>query len=95
MTRIVALHLVIRGAVQGVGFRDAMADVATEAGVHGWVRNLRDGGVEAYVHGDAQAVERIVGWCRRGPPVARVASVEAEAVAVDIAVTGFSRRPTS
>lgn len=95
MTRVVALHLVIRGSVQGVGFRDAMADAATDAGVHGWVRNRRDGGVEAYVHGDAQAVERIVAWCRGGPPVARVASVEAEAVAIDIAVTGFSRRPTS
>jgi len=92
--RLVALHLRIVGAVQGVGYRAAMEDAAIEAGLSGWVRNRRDGTVEAFVQGDAPAVERIVAWCRRGPPAARVTSVEAEAVTVDASLTGFRLRAT-
>jgi acylphosphatase len=94
MSRVVALHLLIRGSVQGVGYRAAMEAEALRAGVDGWVRNRRDGGVEAFVQGDAAAVERIVAWCRRGPALARVTSVEAEVVAADPAPPGFGRRST-
>lgn len=92
--RVVALHLVIRGAVQGVGYRASLEDAALEAGVHGWARNRRDGTVEAWVQGDSHAVERVVAWCRRGPPSARVTSIEAAAVAADEAIAGFELRHT-
>jgi acylphosphatase len=92
--RVVALHLLIRGDVHGVGYRAAMERAAVEAGLSGWVRNLRDGTVEAYVQGDAPAVERIVAWCRHGPPAARVTSVEAEVVTTDPDLADFRQRAT-
>jgi acylphosphatase len=71
----VAKHLIIHGRVQGVGFRDAMRWEADRLGITGWVRNRRDGTVEAVVAGDAAAVSEIVQWARRGPPAAQVAKV--------------------
>ncbi len=68
-------HLKISGLVQGVGYRDAMCREADRHGVTGWVRNCRDGTVEAVVDGAPGAVETIIGWARRGPPAARVAEV--------------------
>ncbi len=70
-----AKHLIIRGRVQGVGFRDAMRWEAERLGVTGWVRNRRDGTVEAVVAGSAKALLEIVEWARRGPPAASVAEV--------------------
>ena len=63
------------GEVQGVFFRDTCRRVAGEHGVAGWVRNLPDGRVEAAFEGDAEGVERLVGWARQGPPRARVTEV--------------------
>jgi acylphosphatase len=74
----VARRFVIGGRVQGVGFRYFTADVAACEGVTGWVRNLPDGRVEAYVEGEAEAVTRVERALRQGPPAARVASVEVE-----------------
>jgi acylphosphatase len=71
-----ARRLVIRGRVQGVGFRYAMRDAASARGVTGWVRNRRDGSVEAQVQGEPGALEAIIAWCRDGPPAARVSAVE-------------------
>jgi acylphosphatase len=71
----IAKHLIIRGRVQGVGFRDAMRWEAERLGVTGWVRNRRDGTVEAVVAGDTEAVSAIVAWAHRGPPAARVTEV--------------------
>ncbi len=73
-----AKHLVIRGRVQGVGYRASLIDEARRLGVTGWVRNRRDGTVEAIVDGDSAAVAAIVAWARRGPPGARVADVLVE-----------------
>lgn len=69
-------RVLVSGRVQGVFFRDACARVATAAGVIGWVRNLPDGRVEGAFQGAAPAVERMVGWCRAGPPRAQVDEVE-------------------
>ena len=92
---MIARRLVVRGRVQGVGFRYALADVAQEAAVAGWVRNRMDGSLEALVQGDAPAVERVIAWCRRGPPAARVADVDAAAAAVDPRLGEFALRPTA
>ncbi|WP_377705768.1 acylphosphatase [Pseudoduganella sp. UC29_71] len=73
-----AKRLTIEGRVQGVGYRASLADRAAALGLRGWVRNRRDGAVEALVDGDAQAIDAIVSWARRGPPAARVASVAIE-----------------
>lgn len=71
----VARRLVISGRVQGVGFRWFARDAAQREGVTGWVRNIEDGRVEAYVEGEAEAVERVERALRRGPGSARVVDV--------------------
>lgn len=71
------LRLEIRGAVQGVGYRWSMVEQARRLGVRGWVRNRRDGSVEAIVAGPAEAVEDIVRWAWQGPPSAVVSAVDA------------------
>jgi acylphosphatase len=70
-----AKHLVIHGRVQGVGFRESMRWEAERLGVTGWVRNRRDGTVEAVVDGDAEAVAAIVAWAHQGPRSAIVVQV--------------------
>jgi len=92
---VIALRLVVRGRVQGVGFRYAMVEAAARHGVAGWVRNRRDGTVEALVQGEPAAVEAVVAWCRRGPPAARVEAVDSCAAAPDPGRTGFSDAPTA
>lgn len=77
----VVRRLLITGRVQGVGFRFAFADEARERGLRGWVRNRRDGTVEAIVAGAEEDVEAMVAWARRGPPAARVGAVSVETAA--------------
>ncbi|WP_334110259.1 acylphosphatase [Thermodesulfitimonas autotrophica] len=69
-------HVIVRGKVQGVYFRGYTQQEALAAGVTGWVRNLPDGSVEAVFEGEREAVERLVAWCRKGSPAARVTEVE-------------------
>lgn len=70
------VEITVRGHVQGVGFRWAMRAEAERLGVSGWVRNRRDGAVEARVTGEASAVDDLVAWVRQGPPLARVERVD-------------------
>ncbi len=91
---MIAWRLTIRGRVQGVGYRYAMIEAAHAQGVAGWVRNRRDGTVEALVQGDERAVERLLTWCRRGPPGARVTAIDPVALEADPALAGFVSRPT-
>lgn len=72
---MVRAHCVVRGGVQGVFFRGAMQAEALRLGVAGWVRNRRDGGVEAEVQGPRERVDALLAWARHGPPAARVAEV--------------------
>jgi acylphosphatase len=72
-------HLFVSGRVQGVGFRDSMQRRAQELGVHGWVRNRRDGRVEAIVAGGRERVDELLEWARSGPPLASVSDVTARA----------------
>jgi acylphosphatase len=74
---IVRRRVRIWGAVQGVFFRATCAREAARRGVTGWVRNVPDGSVEAVFEGEADAVESITSWCRRGPNGARVDGIEA------------------
>ena len=73
---IATKRLVIRGQVQGVGYRYAMTGVARRLSIKGWVRNRRDGSVEALIQGPLAAVDQMVEWARRGPNGASVSSVE-------------------
>ena len=71
-----------------------MADAACALKVDGWVRNREDGCVEAFVQGDPPIVERMIAWCRHGPPGARVSAVDVDAGTPDPTVSGFATRPT-
>ncbi len=68
-------HAIISGRVQGVFFRMETKRAADRCGVCGWVRNLKDGTVEAVFEGDPDRVDDILDWCRQGPPHANVADV--------------------
>ncbi len=74
-------RLVIRGRVQGVGFRVACRQEAEWHGVAGWIQNLADGSVEVIAEGGADVVPRLVDWCRNGPRHAQVTSVDITAEA--------------
>jgi acylphosphatase len=74
----------IRGRVQGVGYRYFVEHEARARGVEGWVRNRRDGSVEAVFAGPAAAVTAMVAACRRGPSSARVQAVQDEAANPDL-----------
>jgi acylphosphatase len=83
----------ISGRVQGVWYRGWTREEAVRRGLKGWVRNRRDGSVEALFCGPAVAVEEMIGACRQGPPSAEVVNVEIEAVEAP-QQGGFEQRPT-
>jgi len=74
---LIARRFVVKGRVQGVGFRWFVQEVAAIEGAVGWVRNRPDGTVEALIQGEAASVLRIDRQIRRGPPAARVETVAA------------------
>ena len=92
---VIARRVVVHGRVQGVGYRDAAVQAAFALNVKGWVRNRSDGTVEAHAQGTPDAVERFLGWCRQGPPLARVSRVDASEAAVDTALRDFAWRATA
>lgn len=75
-----ARRFLVSGRVQGVGFRAFVTEAARGLGLSGWVRNLADGRVEAVAEGDAAALDSLASALARGPLLARVDRVEAEAV---------------
>jgi acylphosphatase len=88
----VARRFVISGRVQGVGFRWFVHDAATREGVSGWVTNLLDGRVEAFVEGDQDAVRRVESALHTGPRSARVEGVAVFDEDVTGSLKGFSVR---
>jgi acylphosphatase len=75
---VVRRHVFVSGDVQGVFFRDSCKRISEEAGVAGWARNNPDGRVEVVLEGDPSAVQRVMDWCRTGPDMALVDSVDVE-----------------
>jgi DNA ligase D-like protein (predicted 3'-phosphoesterase) len=81
--RAAAIRAVVRGAVQGVGFRDATVRRARQLGVQGWVRNGADGSVVVHAEGSRAALDELVAFLHDGPRLARVDAVDAQPVAVE------------
>lgn len=75
---MIARRVRVRGVVQGVGFRATCMHHAIAHGIVGWVRNCRDGSVEAWLQGPPQALERMCAWLRQGVVGARVTGIEVE-----------------
>ena len=90
----VAVRLIIRGRVQGVGYRWWVCGVARGLGLSGWVRNRADGTVELLAAGPAVDVEHLAAACQQGPAAARVASIERHE-AVDPGPGPFEELPTA
>jgi acylphosphatase len=73
--KLIRAHVFISGRVQGVGYRYATVDTASQLGLTGWVRNLPDNRVEAVFEGAQVVVEEMIRWCHAGPPAAVVKNV--------------------
>lgn len=71
----VRARVIIEGRVQGVFFRHHTQEMAFRLGLKGWVKNRRDGRVEAVFEGDQDRVDQMIQWCHRGPSEARVTKV--------------------
>ena len=83
----VIFRVIIRGRVQGIGFRAWTEVTALELGVEGWVRNCRDGSVEALFSGSEEVVLTMIELCREGPPGAKVEAIDQrEATSGDLAL---------
>ena len=79
---IEAVHIVVRGRVQGVGYRYSARARASELGLAGWVRNCPDGTVEIHAEGDRENLQTFVEWCEKGPPAGEVTGLDTAPVAV-------------
>lgn len=90
---MVARQLLIHGRVQGVGFRQSLQASATAAGLDGWVRNRRDGTVEAVLSGDDARVQAVIDWTYQGPGLAKVVHVDIRECETP-KVVGFTILPT-
>ncbi len=75
LPKLIRAHVFISGRVQGVGYRYATVDTASQLGLTGWVRNLPNNHVEAVFEGTREVVEEMVRWCHSGPPAAVVKEV--------------------
>lgn len=88
-------HTYISGRVQGVSFRYYTYHEALKHGLHGWVRNLMDGRVEAVFEGEKEAIEKVLEWSQSGPPAAKVENVEVKWEEPSDSLTGFKVRATA
>ena len=95
MTAPVIRRLVIHGFVQGVGYRAFVEEEAATLGLDGWVRNRRDGSVEALVQGEEAAVRGLLDWSHRGPRGAHVTSVETTPTPPDPGLSAFTIEATT
>ena len=91
----IARHLLIHGRVQGVFYRGWAVETARDLGLAGWVRNRRDGTVEALVQGDEAAVARFVERAQQGPPSAHVEDIEVGDATAEDGLASFRQEPTA
>ena len=82
----------VSGMVQGVYFRASAQHEGERLGLRGWVRNVSDGSVALHLQGDPAVVDAMLGWCRVGPPGARVSRVEVGDAEPDESLSGFEVR---
>lgn len=94
MTHRIAVRVTISGRVQGVWYRGWTVERAHALGHVGWVRNRKDGSVEAVFAGSPDAIEAMIAECRNGPPLAKVDTIARENTR-DEGWSGFSQLPTS
>jgi len=73
-----AVHLIVRGKVQGVWYRAGTQEQAQKLDIAGWVRNLPDGSVEIQAEGLRENLDALIKWCRQGPPSAEVKDIDEE-----------------
>ena len=88
------VHLIITGRVQGVWYRGWTVKTASALGLQGWVRNRRDGTVEAMFSGPTAAVEEMIQACRKGPPAARVDEIDVSPSVDVLAQSGYRQVET-
>lgn len=74
------IHAIISGTVQGVFYRASTQNEAKKMGLTGFVRNLPDGTVEVEVQGESEDVDRLLSWCRQGPPDSEVTRISSEVI---------------
>jgi acylphosphatase len=88
-----AVHVLVSGDVQGVGYRQGCRSTARSQHLVGWVRNLVDGRVELFAQGSDDGIDRLLDWVWAGPSGARVVGVETDVVAIDFTLTDFFIQP--
>lgn len=89
-----ALHLIIHGRVQGVGYREWLMNTARLHKLHGWVRNLTNGTVEAVLAGAEASVMACISACHEGPPAANVCEIELQPYKSEV-LPSFERKQTA
>ena len=82
-------HLIISGYVQGVFYRASCQEVAQSYSLAGWVKNMPTGQVEVTAQGEKEKIEKLIDWCKKGSPSARVSNVTIEWQEIKEAVSGF------
>lgn len=87
-------RLIIHGLVQGVGYRFSMVNVARANSITGWVRNRRNGMVEALIQGEQNNIDKIIEWTYKGPPSANVTQVEVIDELDTAQYSDFTQQPT-
>ncbi|NIT14259.1 MAG: acylphosphatase [Candidatus Dadabacteria bacterium] len=90
MPSIKRIHLIVHGIVQGVNFRYSAQQRALSLGLVGWVRNKKDGTVEAVAQGREDEIGKFIQWCNTGPKMAQVTKVEANEVAPSSKLSDFT-----
>jgi acylphosphatase len=85
-----AIHLLIKGKVQGVYYRASAKEVADRLHLSGWIKNTREGHVEVLASGHKEDLRRFVEWCKQGPERAVVSEVIEHEAAAQASMTGFS-----
>lgn len=89
---MINVHVFISGKVQGVWYRAKTKNKAKEFGIKGWVRNTKDGRVEALFQGDEKRVDDMISWCTKGSPLAIVTDIEVEKIEISEDFKDFTIR---